>query len=150
MDKRIKNQMNVLDIIKMNIKSYRFVTCIMKPNDNILFFNCQENLNIDLALAKELVTNRLSFTNNEKHYLIQQISNIFDIDYEAIQYLKDTEQGLKNILGAAYITSGPISKQLAEVFIKQKKKFPAKMFDSEREAVTWINELKEFHTVTKQ
>lgn len=142
--------MNVLDVIKMNIKSYRFVTCSMEPNDNVLFFNFQENLNIDLALAQELVANRLLFTKNQKHYLIQQISNIFDINYEAIQYLKDSEQGLKNILGAAYITSGPLSKQLAEVFIKHPKKFPAKIFDSEQEAVQWINDLKAYHSVIKQ
>ena len=142
--------MNVLDVIKMNIKSYRFVTCYMEPDDNVLFYNFQENLNIDLALAQELVANRLQFTKDQKHYLIQQISNIFDINYEAIQYLKSTEQGLKNILGAAYITSGPVSKQLAEIFIEHPKKFPAKIFDSEKEAIQWISDLKSYHDVIKQ
>lgn len=142
--------MNVLDIIKMNIKSYRFATCSMEPGDNILFFNFHENLNIDLPLAQELVTNRLLFTKNQKHYLIQQISNIFDINYEAIQYLKDTEQGLKNLLGAAYIPSGPLSKELAEILVKQTKKFPAKIFDSEEEAIKWINDLKAYHIAIQQ
>lgn len=142
--------MNVLDIIKMNIKSYRHVTCCMKPDDNILFFNYHENLNVDLSLAKELVANRLEFTKNEKHYLIQHISNVLDINYEAIQHLKNTDQGLKNILGLACVTSGAISAQIADMFIKHPKKFPSKIFNTEKEAIKWIHELKEYHQITQQ
>ena len=142
--------MNVLDIIKMNVKSYRHVTCCMEPQDNILFFNYHENLDINLHIAKELVTNRLEFTKNEKHYLVQSISNILDIDYEAIQHLKDTEQGLKNILGLACVTSGLVSDQIATILIKHPKKFPSKIFKTQQEAINWIHELKEYHRITQQ
>lgn len=150
MDQRIKSQMNVLEIIKMNIKSYRHATCFMEPDDNVLFFNYRENLDINLPIAKELVASRLEFTNNRKHYMVQHISNTFDIDYEAIQHLKDTENGLKNILGLACITSGVVSAQIAEILVKQPKKFPSKIFNTEKEAINWIHELKEYHRITQQ
>jgi hypothetical protein len=142
--------MNVLDIIKMDIKSYRFVTCFVEPENDILFFNCQQSLEIDLPLAKELVLNRLEFTKNKKHYMIQQISPSLDIDYEALQYLKDPDKGLKNLKGVAYLASNQSSVQIADVLIKGgQKKVPSKVFATEKEAIQWIENLKEYHIVTQ-
>ena len=142
--------MNVLDIIKMNVKSYRFVTCYMEPEDNVLFFNPKENLNINLSIAEELVSNRLDFVKNKKHYLIQQVTRISEIDYDAIQYLKSINHGFKNILGVAYVGSGQLSLQIADIFIKHHKKIPAQLFYSESDAIKWIKELREYHKVTQQ
>lgn len=142
--------MNVLDIIKMNIKSYRFVTCCMEPDNNILFCNYHENMHVDIKIAEELVNNRLDFTKNMKHYLISRFSPIRYLSYEAIQYLKDPENGLKNILGAAFVVNDTASAEVAEIFIRSYKKFPARCFDSEIKAIKWIGELKEFHNITQQ
>lgn len=142
--------MNVLDIIKMDIKSYRFMTCCMEPGNNILFVNYHSDLSITGALAKELLHNRLEFTKNRQHYLIQHFSNIFDIDFEATNFLKDVENGSKNLLGVAFIANNKSSIELAENFINYKKKFPAKIFYAEKAAIDWIHELKEYHRVTQQ
>lgn len=142
--------MKVLDIIKMNVKSYRFVTCFMEPDDNILFCNYPENIHIDLQIAKELVVNRLEFTKNKKHYLIMQFSNIADVTYEAMQYMKTPETGQRNILGAAFITTNPYSLAIAKIIAEFPKKVPAKFFDTEENAIIWINQLKEYHKVTQQ
>jgi hypothetical protein len=122
----------------------------MEPGDDVLFFNYRENITIDLGLAKKLVNSRLEFTDNKQHYLVQHISDLLDINYEAIQYLKDQDYGLKNILGLAYIVSGSLSNQIAEVFVQQPRKFPAKIFDKEEEAIKWIKELKEYHQIIQQ
>lgn len=142
--------MNVLDIIKMDIKAYRFVTCLIEPEDDVLFFNCQQNLEIDLPLAKELVMNRIEFTNNKKHYMIQQISNIAEINYDALQYLKDMAGGLQNLKGVAYLASNTAAYAIAEVFTQHQKKIPSKIFSKEKDAINWIKNLKEYHLITQQ
>ena len=142
--------MNVLDIIKMDIKSYRFVTCCMKPEDDILFFNCQENIEIDLSRAMELVQNRLEFTKSKKHYLIHNLSNILNISPDALEYLKDRATGLKNIKGLAYVASNTHAVKIADVLIENQKKIPVKIFFQEEEAIIWIKQLKEYHVVTQQ
>lgn len=142
--------MNVLDIIKMDIKSYRFVTCCMEPEDNILFCNYHENINVNLEIARELVNNRLEFTKNKKHYLISYFPSIQDIHYDAILYLKSPEVGLKNLLGAAYITNDNISTEIAKILMASNRKLPTKNFKTEHEATTWINQLKEYHKITQQ
>ncbi|HSH67453.1 MAG TPA: hypothetical protein VLB84_17040 [Bacteroidia bacterium] len=142
--------MNVLEIIKMNIKSYRYVTCYMKPDSNILFCNYNENIYVDLQIAKELVSNRLEFTQNKKHYLILRFSQIQNANREAIEYMNAPEGGLKNILGTAFIVP---SKQLLEqtkLLIKYQKNFPVRFFNLEEDAVTWIQQLIDFHQITQQ
>jgi hypothetical protein len=122
----------------------------MEPSNHILFFNYHENIDINEPIAKELVANRLQFTKHTKHYLIQQFGNIRDINYEAIEYFKDPESGAKNLLGVAYIAPNNSSRQFAENFINYPKKFPAKIFNTENEAIEWINELKDYHKVIQQ
>ncbi|HET6225716.1 MAG TPA: hypothetical protein VFF27_05510 [Bacteroidia bacterium] len=142
--------MNVLDVIKMDIKSYRLVTCFAEPEDDILFFNCQQNLEIDLPLAEELVANRLEFTKYKKHYMIQQIPPYIEINFEALQYLKDPERGLKNLKGVAYLVSNNSSVRIADDLIKGgQRKIPSQVFTSEKEALQWIKNLKEYHLITQ-
>jgi len=142
--------MNVLDLIKMDIKSYRFMTCCMEPDNNILFLNYHSDLSINAKTAKELIENRLKFTKNKKHYLIQHFSNIFDIDIEALAYLKDPDNGFKNLLGVAFVATNESSIHLAKLFTNHFKKVPGKIFHTEEEAVEWIDQLKEYHRVTQQ
>lgn len=134
----------------MDIKAYRFMTCCMEPDNNIVFLNYHSDLSIDGELAKELIANRLNFTKNKKHYLIQHFSNIFDIDFEAITYLKDPENGFKNLLGVAFIATNESSFRLAKLFTNHFEKVPGKIFHTEEEAVEWIDHLKEYHRVTQQ
>jgi hypothetical protein len=140
--------MNVLEIIKMNVKSYRLVTCFMEPDGDILFCNYPQDMHVDLDIAKELVQNRFEFTKDKKHYLVLHFSSIREITYDAIQYLKAPE-GVKNILGAAYIVNDKVSIEIADIFVNASKKFPAKLFASETEATIWINQLREYHTAIK-
>lgn len=142
--------MNVLDVIKMNVKSYRFVTCFMEPGEDVLFFNFHENLYLNLPLAKELVTYRLKFTENKKHYVIQQFSNLPSFDYEAKDYMKQKEGGLKNVLGLALVTPYSTLSAISDIFDAKHKNLPIKFFETETEAVIWIKQLKEYHKITQQ
>jgi hypothetical protein len=123
-------------------KVYPLVTCSIETDVDIVVTKVRNVLNLDLVAAKELVASRLDFMRDEKHYVLIDISDIKHFTTEAKQYMQSPETGLKNILGAAFIASNPISILIANVFIKTKINFPARFFSKKAEALEWIKGLK--------
>lgn len=125
----------------MNVKVYPLVTYSI-DSDDIVISTIKNVINLDINAAKELVSCRLDYMEDKKHYVLIDISSIRHYTSEAKQYMQNPETGLKNILGAAFIASDPISTLIANIFIKTKINFPAKFFSKKTEALKWIKELK--------
>jgi hypothetical protein len=134
----------------MNTNKYRYVTCSKEPDCDIVFSFFAENLKIDLAIAKELVANRLDFTENKNHYVLIDFTNVQQITLEAKNYMQTPEAGLKNILGAALFASNPISVLMANIFLKAQTEFPKRFFTDKTEAHNWLTELENNTTFQKQ
>jgi hypothetical protein len=122
------------------LKKYRFLTCRTEEDNNIVFAEYPPNLKVDLAVAQELVENRLEFTQNKEHYAVIDISNVKQVTAKAKEYMQHPEGGLKNIAGAAFVANNPVSALIANIFIKTPKNFEAKFFSKKEDAVRWIKE----------
>ena len=129
----------------MKTKKYPLVICSKEDNCNIVFSEFSDNLKVDLSTAEEIVANRLEFTENKKHYLIINISNVQQVTLEAKEFMAKADAGLKNILGSAFVASNPVSALLANIMIKATPSVPSKFFSSQRDALSWIKELKLKH-----
>jgi hypothetical protein len=112
-------------------------------HNDIIIAEFPANVVLDLDTAVDIVTDRLSFTENKKHYLIANVSNVLSITKEAKKYLQNSEGGLKNILGAALIASNPLSALIANIFIKTPSKFQSRFFSNMDEALNWMCAQKE-------
>ena len=134
----------------MITKRYRYVTCSKELGSDVIISEFSENLKVDLATAKELVANRLDFTNNEKHYTLIDCSNSQQITSDAKAYLQAPEGGLKNILATAFVGSNQVSVMIANVFLRTKAKFPIKFFVTKTAAYNWLKELSEKRKEFKQ
>jgi hypothetical protein len=107
-------------------------------DSDIIFAEFPANQKIDLAKAKEMVAYRLDMAQSKKHFIIVDISNVREVSKEAKEFLQQAENGLKNILGAAFIATNPVSALIANIFIKTPKDFEAKFFANKSDAFTWI------------
>jgi len=117
---------------------------ITEANENdIVFVEFPHGLKIDLVKAKEMVASRLDLTQSKKHFVIIDISNVKEVSKEAKEFLQQSETGLKNILGAAFIASNPVATLIANIFIKAPKNFKAKFFYNKKDAFDWICEHRE-------
>lgn len=125
---------------RMRKEMYPLVTCFTEEHSDIIFAEFPGNLKIDLAVAREIVANRLDFTKNTKHYVILDASNVREISSEAKEYMKRPDTGQKNILGIAFIATNPLSTLFANIFIKTQKNFQAKFFSNKDDALDWIIE----------
>lgn len=126
----------------MRTKKYSFAIFRTESGSDIVYVECVKNLKVDLTTAKELVTSRLDFTNNEKHYLIINMSNVVQVTSEAKVYMQDRKTGLKNILACAFIASNHVAALLANIFVKTPN-VVSKFLASEKDALQWINEIKQ-------
>jgi hypothetical protein len=127
--------------IQMVIKKYTSMTLSREPDSDIVLSEFSPNLKVDLVLAKEMVANRLDFTENKTHYLIIDYSNTQQITTEAKAYMQNPETGLKNILGAALVASNPVSVLMANVFLKTRTTFPQKFFTDRADAYNWLRSI---------
>ena len=127
----------------MNRKLYPSVTLSIQDDEDIIFVEYAPNIEVNLELAKEIVSNRLDFAGEKMHYLILDVSNVKSITSDARTYLLDPNTGTKNILGAAFLASNLVSALFANFFIKSRKGFPTKFFHKKNDALKWIKEIKE-------
>jgi hypothetical protein len=127
----------------MIMEKYPLIVCYREYDSDILFAEFVHNLKVTSAVAKEIVANCLDFTKGKKHYFILDISNVRDISADAKGFLQQPETGLKNILGAAFIATNPVSALIANIVIKTPKNFPAKFFSNREAATQWINDCKQ-------
>ena len=114
--------------------------CSTMKGSDVIFAEFSDNLQVDLAKAKEIVASRLALTGNKEHYIIFDLSNVRHVSSDAKEFMQRPDQGLKNILGAAFIASNPVSSLIANIFIKTPKSFQSKFFSSKEEAFKWIME----------
>jgi hypothetical protein len=124
----------------MILRKYPLVTCSTETHSDIIFAEFPGNLKIDLAVAKEIVANRLDFAKNKKHYVVLDASNVREITPEAKEYMQRPDTGQKDILGIAFIATNPVSALFANIFIKTQKDFQAKFFSKKKDAFDWIIE----------
>ena len=127
----------------MKVEEYPFIVCRTEKNSDIVFIKFPNQLKIDLAVAREIVATRLKFANEKKHYLILDISNIRQISSKAKAYLQQPDAGLKNILGAVFVATNPVSALIASIFLKTPKQFEARLFSDEEEAFDCICDYRE-------
>jgi len=124
-------------------EKFPYVICSREEGSDIIYAEFPDPIKVDLVIARELVANRLSFSKNQAHYYILDLSNVKDITTDAKDFMQSPEGGLKNILGGALIATNPVSKLIANIFTKTRKDFRAKVFSNKAEAFRWIIEEKE-------
>src|SRR5258708_27513723 len=124
----------------MTIKQYPLVRYSRERVGDVILAEFPANLRIDLEVAREMIGDRLDFAKDEKHYVIIDVSNVREITIEAKEFMQRPDPGQKNILGAAFVGTNPISVLFANIFVKTRKTFQAKFFDNKDDAYDWIIE----------
>jgi len=100
----------------MTIKQYPLVRYSRERLGDVILAEFPANLRIDLEVAREIIGDRLDFAKDEKHYVIIDVSNVREITIEAKEFMQRPDPGQKNILGAAFVGTNPISVLFANIF----------------------------------
>jgi hypothetical protein len=123
-------------------KEYGNITFGKIEND-IIFFKYRPSIEIDIAMAKDLVNKRLDYTGGQSVYTLIDFTNVKSVTKEARDYMNSPEGGLKGILGGAFLSNSVVATLFINLYLKvSSPSIPAKFFTNTDDAITWLQKTK--------
>jgi len=113
--------------------------------DGILICTYQSGLEITLDVAKNIVRNRLNFTENKSYPVLLNDKGLVSVDKSAREYFA-SEEGIKGVTAAALVANTVFNTFLGNFFIKVtviKPPVPTRLFTNEVKAIKWLEQFKE-------
>ena len=106
--------------------------------NDVLFASFPENSKISLPRAKEIVAQRIEFTQGETYKAVVDITNIKSVSFEARTYWASIE-GYSSIDVLAIYSPSALSKVLSNFWLKVNKPFkPTKFFTDKVSALEYL------------
>lgn len=124
----------------MKKQESKFATLWKEDDSDVIFASYAPKLDVTLDIAKELVENRMEFSEGKDHFVVIDFSNIKSVTKEARDYMNDPKGGLAGIRGGAFLSSNVVSTLLINLYLKiNKPVIPSKFFTDRKEALKWLN-----------
>jgi hypothetical protein len=126
-----------------NQSFYKNISFWQESDDGIIFWKYSPQIEIDIVIAKELVTDRLDYTNGKSVYALVDVTNIKSTTKEARDYLNAVEGGLQGLSAGAFLSNNVVSTLVINLFLKiSSPAIPAKFFTDKNEALTWLKSVR--------
>jgi hypothetical protein len=128
----------------MKQKEYNYISVTADESEPTIIIGVYKpKLEIDLNVAKELVENRIDFTNGNDHYILVDFTNVKSVTKEARDYMNDPKGGLKGLLGGAFLSNSLVTTLFINMYLRiNQPTVPAKFFTKKDEALNWLRSLK--------
>lgn len=114
-----------------------------KIENDIIFFKYKPSIEIDINTAKDLVRDRLDYTDGQSVYTLIDFTNVKSVTKEARDYMNSPDGGLKGILGGAFLSNSVVATLFVNLYLKvSNPSVPAKFFTNIDDAVNWLKKIK--------
>jgi hypothetical protein len=115
----------------------------LSENDGLYFleYTCK---NITIEISRNIVKDRIEFTNHTKSYFFVNGTNVKSFDKPSRDYFSSSE-GTQFLGGVAIFSKSILSTFLANFLINvklTKSEVPIKVFNDRNEAIIWLNKIK--------
>lgn len=106
---------------------------------DILCATYKDNLHIDLDIARQVVDDRLTYSQDKSFYCYVDMRGIRSITREARQHL--AERGSDQVTAGALLVESILNKTLGNIFLLvDKPRVPIRMFTKKAEAIDWLKQ----------
>jgi hypothetical protein len=128
---------------KRNFQKFEFTSFWKEEDDDIILWNYEPRLEMDLTIAKKLVKYRLEYTQNKNVYTLIDFTHVKSVTKEARDYMSDPEGGLRGVLGGAFLSNNVVAILFINLYLKVSNPIvPAKFFTRKEEALNWLKKIK--------
>jgi hypothetical protein len=98
-----------------------------------------DNLHITLDIAKEIVAQRIKFSENRSSLCYVDMRGVRSATREARAYLAN--EGSACVIAGAMLIDSVLTRTLGNIFLTiNKPKIPVKLFTDKDEAIQWLNQ----------
>ncbi|WP_338356907.1 hypothetical protein [Yeosuana marina] len=105
----------------------------------VLFFIYKEDVDINLPIAMQIVSDRLKLQKGKAYPVLCDIRGVKNIDMNARRYF--AAEGSIFIKAVALISDTPLSHIFSEIYVKgNTPPIPTKIFNEDTEALTFLSE----------
>jgi len=112
----------------------------LRIKDEILVGTYKKGLSINLAVAEEIVRNRIAFTGGKKMPALIFSEGVLHMDKPAREFLASAA-GTEGLSAAAIILNSVFSSMMGRLFLKiNKTPLPVKTFNSVPKAEKWLQQ----------
>lgn len=115
--------------------------------NGILLSTYKNGLEINLSVAKKILSSRLAFSGNNCFITLIDGRKLKSIDWEARKYF-NSEEGRKGIIAAAFLGGSLFTTNLGNFFLKvtyARRSFPVRLFTNKEEALKWLEKYKKIN-----
>ena len=115
---------------------------------DLIFGIYSPRLEIDLDIARELIDNRLDFSNGRSMYVLIDFTNVKSVTKEARDFMNSPDGGLKGVLGGAFVSNNVVATMFVNLYLKVSNPvIPARFFTDRHEALRWLIKIRDEKTV---
>src|SRR5687768_14232457 len=86
--------------------------------DDILFSNYKKQLVMDIGTAKQIVADRIKFTEGKPYFILIDFTHLKSVTKDARDYMNNPEGGLKGLLGGAFLSNNIVATLFVNLFLK--------------------------------
>ncbi|MBB6612612.1 hypothetical protein H7F15_16330 [Pontibacter sp. Tf4] len=127
--------------MEKNTDIYETPHAKMFIEDGILHFYYKEINTMDLEVARQCVSDRMSFTKNQAYPCLVDVIKLKNFTKEARDYF--ASDGNVGITANAILTSSTVTKMMANFYITVNKPHnPTLMFTDKQKALEWLKQFK--------
>jgi hypothetical protein len=125
------------------MKSIETSDVFFKIENDILFCSYKPHIEIDLAIAKRIIHDRMKFTAGESYPILIDFSNMKSVTKEARDYMNSREGGLQGLLGGAFLSNSVVATLFINLYLKiNNPPIPARFFTNKADALNWLKKIK--------
>jgi hypothetical protein len=129
---------------RRDFQKFEFTSFWKEEDDDIILWNYEPRLEMDLAIAKKLVKYRLEYTRNKAVYTLIDFTHVKSVTKEARDYMSDPEGGLRGVLGGAFLSNNVVAILFINLYLKVSNPVvPARFFTKKEDALNWLKKIKE-------
>jgi len=114
----------------------------MEIRDDILYFTYLSGGTIHLDIAKEIVNQRLEYTNKVPYPLLVTYEGLRAMDKQARDYFA-AKEGVEGVLADSLVVNSIYTQFFGNMFLKiTQTSIPSKLFTDKQEALKWLEQFK--------
>lgn len=124
-------------------KEFNYKYANFKEEDGIIFSHFDTDT-IDFEIAKELIQERLNFTQRKDSIIYIDGTKVKTISKQARDYF-GSKEGTQSLIAVAIFTNSKLSAFLANFLMKVNLSsfvIPIKLFSDKNKAIVWLNKYK--------